>query len=84
MTATPAKPKPLHLVRFGFIPLLDCAVPVVAAEMGFARAEGLDLRLQREISWANIRDKANLGHVDCAQMLAPMPKRKASSRTSPG
>jgi len=56
----------------GFIPLLDCASLVVAAELGFAAEEGLDLRLVREISWANIRDRVIVGHFDAAHMLAPM------------
>jgi two-component system, oxyanion-binding sensor len=56
----------------GFIPLLDCASLVVAAERGFAAAEGLDLRLVRETSWANIRDRVIVGHFDAAHMLAPM------------
>ena len=57
----------------GFIPLVDCAPLVVAAEKGFAAAEGLDLRLVREVSWANIRDRICLGHFDVAHMLAGMP-----------
>ena len=61
------------VVRAGFIPLVDCAVLVAAAEQGFARAEGIDLVLSKEASWASIRDKVNLGHLDCAQMLAGMP-----------
>jgi len=56
----------------GFIPLLDCASLVVAAERGFAAEEGLDLRLVRETSWANIRDRIIVGHFDAAHMLAPM------------
>jgi ABC-type nitrate/sulfonate/bicarbonate transport system substrate-binding protein len=56
----------------GFIPLLDCASLVVAAERGFAAEEGLDLRLVRETSWANIRDRVIVGHFDAAHMLAPM------------
>lgn len=60
-------------VRAGFIPLVDCAVLVAAVECGFAKAEGIDLLLSREASWASIRDKVNLGHLDCAQMLAGMP-----------
>jgi ABC-type nitrate/sulfonate/bicarbonate transport system substrate-binding protein len=56
----------------GFIPLLDCASLVVAAELGFAAAEGLDLKLVRETSWANIRDRVIVGHFDAAHMLAPM------------
>jgi len=56
----------------GFMPLLDCASVVVAAERGFAAEEGLDLRLVRETSWANIRDRLIVGHFDAAHMLAPM------------
>ncbi|MFL6549757.1 MAG: CmpA/NrtA family ABC transporter substrate-binding protein [Povalibacter sp.] len=56
----------------GFIPLLDCAPLVVAAEKGFARDEGIDLALVRETSWANIRDRVVVGHFDAAHMLAPM------------
>lgn len=57
----------------GFLPLLDSALLVLAREKGFAEHEGLDLHLTRETSWANIRDRAALGHFDIAQMLAPMP-----------
>lgn len=67
-----ASPSP-HAVRVGFIPLVDCAVPVVAAERGFAAAEGLDLHLSREASWAAVRDKVAFGGLDCAHMLAGMP-----------
>jgi ABC-type nitrate/sulfonate/bicarbonate transport system substrate-binding protein len=56
----------------GFIPLLDCAPLAVAVEKGFASAEGLDLRLVRETSWANIRDRVVVGHFDAAHMLGPM------------
>jgi ABC-type nitrate/sulfonate/bicarbonate transport system substrate-binding protein len=59
-------------VTLGFIPLLDCATLVVAAEKGFAAAEGLDLRLVRESSWANVRDRVLVGHFDAAHMLGPM------------
>lgn len=57
----------------GFLPLLDGVLLVLAREKGFAEAAGLDLHLMRETSWANIRDRAALGHFDFAQMLAPMP-----------
>jgi NitT/TauT family transport system ATP-binding protein len=57
----------------GFLPLLDSVLLVLAREKGFAEAERLDLHLVRETSWANIRDRAALGHFDFAQMLAPMP-----------
>ena len=56
----------------GFVPLLDCAALVAAAEQGFAAAESLDLTLVRETSWANIRDRVIVGHFDAAHMLGPM------------
>jgi len=60
-------------VRAGFIPLVDCAVLVAAREKGFAAAHGLDLQLFKEVSWANIRDRINVGQFDVAHMLAGMP-----------
>ena len=60
-------------VHAGFIPLTDCAPLVIASELGFDRAEGFRLVLHREVSWANIRDKLDVGSFDCAHMLAPMP-----------
>ena len=59
-------------VILGFIPLLDCASLVAAAERGFAAEEGLELALVRETSWANIRDRVVIGHFDAAHMLGPM------------
>ncbi len=56
----------------GFIPLLDCATLVAAAERGFAAEENLELTLVRETSWANIRDRVVIGHFDAAHMLGPM------------
>ncbi len=61
------------IVHAGFIPLTDCAPLVIAREKGFDRRFGFSLRLHREVSWANIRDKSELGIFDCAHMLAPMP-----------
>ncbi len=60
-------------VRAGFLPLVDAAPLVVAARQGFAKAEGLDLELVREASWATVRDKLTIGHFDCAHLLAPIP-----------
>ena len=59
-------------VRIGFLPLLDSALLVAAHEKGFAEQEGLLLRLQRETSWANIRDRVAVGHFEAAHMLGPM------------
>ena len=62
-----------HEIVAGFMPLLDSAVLVTAREKGFAAAEGVDLTLVRETSWANIRDRMAVGHFQVAHMLAPMP-----------
>jgi NitT/TauT family transport system ATP-binding protein len=66
-------PHSRRTVRVGFIPLVDCASLVVAEEHGFAEAEGLNLVLVRETSWASVRDHLNLGYLDAAHMLAGMP-----------
>jgi NitT/TauT family transport system ATP-binding protein len=60
----------LHL-RVGFMPLVDCALVVLARDEGFAEAEGLDLELVREVSWSNLRDKLNVRLLDAAHMLGP-------------
>jgi len=62
----------MKTVHIGYIPLMDAAVPIVAAECGFAEREGLKIELVREVSWANIRDKLILGMFDAAHMLAPL------------
>jgi two-component system, oxyanion-binding sensor len=60
---------PLHI---GFIPLVDAAALIVAVDKGFAKAEGLDVTLAREVSWSNVRDKLNIGLFDAAHLLAPV------------
>lgn len=60
-------------LTLGFIPLLDAATLAVAREQGFFEQEGLNVRLVREVSWSNIRDKLSIGTLDGAHMLAPMP-----------
>jgi ABC-type nitrate/sulfonate/bicarbonate transport system substrate-binding protein len=64
---------PEYRITAGFMPLTDSLLLVVAKERGFAGAEGIDLTLARESSWANIRDRVAVGHFDVAHMLAPMP-----------
>lgn len=63
----------LKEITIGFMPLFDSAMLVIAEEKGFAADEGLRLRLVRETSWANIRDRLAVGHFEAAHMLAPMP-----------
>jgi two-component system, oxyanion-binding sensor len=59
-------------LRIGFIPLVDAAALIVAVDKGFAKAEGLDITLVREVSWSNVRDKLNIGLFDAAHLLAPV------------
>ena len=59
-------------LRIGFIPLVDAAALIVAVDTGFAKAEGLDVTLVREVSWSNVRDKLNIGLFDAAHLLAPV------------
>jgi len=60
-------------LKFGIIPLTDCAPIVIAREKGFFKKHGLDVEVSKEASWANIRDKVSLGELDGAHMLAGMP-----------
>lgn len=71
-------PIPIHRhpgfhVRLGFVPLLDSAPLIMARELGLFDAEGLEVELNREGSWASLRDKVSFGLLDGGQMLAPMP-----------
>ena len=59
-------------LRLGFIPFVDAAALIVAADKGFCAAEGLDVELVREVSWSNVRDKLNIGLFDAAHLLAPV------------
>lgn len=60
------------LMRIGFLPLVDAALPVLAHELGFAEDEGLDLQLVRDITWAAVRDRLMYGQTDAAHMVAPL------------
>ncbi|HTI66264.1 MAG TPA: CmpA/NrtA family ABC transporter substrate-binding protein [Caulobacteraceae bacterium] len=59
-------------MKLGFIPLNDCAPLAVAEAKGFFAAEGLEVTLSREASWATVRDKVAVGALNGAHMLAPM------------
>ncbi len=59
-------------LRIGYIPLVDAAALIVAVDLGFTAAEGVDVELVREVSWSNVRDKLNIGLFDAAHLLAPV------------
>jgi NitT/TauT family transport system ATP-binding protein/nitrate/nitrite transport system substrate-binding protein len=58
-------------LRLGFIALNDAAAMIVAHARGYFTAEGLEVSLSREVSWATMRDKIKVGALDGAHMLAP-------------
>jgi two-component system, oxyanion-binding sensor len=59
-------------IDVGYVPLLDAAPLIIAAEIGFAAEEGLELALHPEASWAALRDRLIWGRYDAAHMLAPV------------
>lgn len=58
-------------LRVGFLPLVDAALLVAAADTGIAEAHGLALDLVRDVSWSNLRDRLHVRLLDAAHMLAP-------------
>jgi len=60
-------------LKLGFMRLTDSAPLVLAKEAGLYQRYGLEVDLVREVSWANLRDKLVVGHLDAAQLLAPLP-----------
>jgi NitT/TauT family transport system ATP-binding protein len=62
----------LDRIRIGFLPLVDAALPILARERGFGEAEGLEIELVRDMSWATVRDRLLYGHTDAAHLIAPL------------
>ncbi|WP_448680189.1 CmpA/NrtA family ABC transporter substrate-binding protein [Pseudomonas nicosulfuronedens] len=56
-------------LNLGFMALTDSASLVVAATQGFGQPYGLTLNLQRQNSWAGLRDRLLSGELDAAQSL---------------
>lgn len=59
----------LNSLDIGFMPLSDSASLIVAATQGFAQPYGLSLRLERQSSWASLRDKLVSGQLHAAHSL---------------
>ena len=60
-------------MQVGFLAVSDCAPLVYAHEAGLFEKYGLEVQLQRETSWANIRDKVISGELDAAHAPATLP-----------
>ncbi|ASG22474.1 ABC transporter substrate-binding protein [Nitrospirillum viridazoti] len=59
-------------VRIGLLRLTDSAPVIHAQATGLFAAEGLDVTLSVEPSWANLADKLSYGLLDAAVMLPPL------------
>lgn len=60
-------------LQVGYLRLTDSAPVIMARELGLYAKYDLDVVLQREVSWANLRDKLVTGDIDAGQLLAPLP-----------
>nr|WP_298172152.1 CmpA/NrtA family ABC transporter substrate-binding protein [uncultured Pseudomonas sp.] len=58
-----------RVLNIGFMALTDAASVIVTATQGFAEKYGLTLNLQRQASWATLRDKLLSGELDAAHSL---------------
>ncbi|MCM2678919.1 CmpA/NrtA family ABC transporter substrate-binding protein [Echinimonas agarilytica] len=59
-------------IKLGFVRLIDSAPLIVAEQLGLYKHHNLNVELQRERSWAAIRDKLVAGTISGAQLLAPL------------
>ncbi|QJD67750.1 ABC transporter substrate-binding protein [Xanthomonas campestris pv. badrii] len=62
----------LPVLRVAYMPLIDCAPLVAAQRLGLDHAHGLHLDLQRQASWAGVRDRLLAGEVEAAHALASL------------
>lgn len=70
-------------LQVGYVPLTDAAPVIAAAHRGFAEAEGIAIELSPEPSWATLRDRLALDHLDAAHMLAPLALASALGLSGP-
>jgi nitrate/nitrite transport system substrate-binding protein len=65
-------------VRLGFIALTDCAPIIMAKELGYFAERGLDVSVEKQASWAALRDAVLNNQIDGAHSLFGMPFSVAS------
>ncbi len=56
-------------IRIGFIPLTDCASVVMASVLGLDVKHGVKFVIEKQASWAGVRDKLISGELDMAHVL---------------
>lgn len=57
-------------LTIGYVPVNDCAPFAIAWEKGFFRKYGLNVRLNREASWATSRDGIIFGRLDASPVVS--------------
>ncbi len=62
----------LEAVNIGFIALTDCAPLVIASYLGFDQKYGIKINLNKEASWAAVRDKLISGDLHASHALYSM------------
>jgi ABC-type nitrate/sulfonate/bicarbonate transport system substrate-binding protein len=75
-------PLRVGLIDLGFVPLIDAAPLLVADQLGYFTDEGLDVRLQRQIGWGNVRDKLTYGQLEASHALVGQPPASVAGLTA--
>lgn len=57
-------------ITVGYVPVNDCAPFAIAWKKGFFRKYGLNVRLNREASWATSRDGLIFGRLDASPVVS--------------
>jgi nitrate/nitrite transport system substrate-binding protein len=60
-------------IKLGFIPLTDCSPIVMAQEWGLFKKYGVNVIVEKQASWAVVRDKLLSGELDGSHCLFGMP-----------
>jgi nitrate/nitrite transport system substrate-binding protein len=60
-------------LNIAFLPLTDCAPLVVAIERGYFKDAGLDVTLNRTLSWTSAREQLENGICQAAHLLFGLP-----------
>jgi nitrate/nitrite transport system substrate-binding protein len=60
-------------IKLGFIPLTDCSPIVMAQEWGLFKKYGVNVIVEKQASWAVVRDKLLTGELDGSHCLFGMP-----------
>ncbi|MGE5658307.1 MAG: CmpA/NrtA family ABC transporter substrate-binding protein [Actinomycetota bacterium] len=85
---SPEQAPELKTLNIGFIGQTDAAPLIVAKENGYFAKYGLEVKLQKQPSWAVIRDKLelgpNAGGLESAMVLTPIPYLMALGTVTKG